>query len=209
MIARLYLAYNFGETMVNLYKLLAYALIGCGSSIIILNWAMVYSSWRTSRSHSAVPLIGAALCGFGLLIIPLLRSYAWAVVLIDYGTLIFFYSLPRIIREMWQTSHYNLVAQYHGSSGPLAVCIRLFQRGIFTIDYHIQRNPDQAGLVRSSNVGTWRQEGEDLRLQIDKQSTLVKVMSKSGREWIRISDELINQEINRELFLDSVDLNRD
>jgi hypothetical protein len=131
-----------------------------------MNWLMLLATWCTGRYHSPVPLIGAAFLGVGALLHPALRPYAWAAVLIDAGTLAIVPALPRIVREMWETSRFNLEVEYIGRRDATTVSLRLFRRGIFTIRWEIKRPPGEYGLVGMGNIGTWEREADTLILRI-------------------------------------------
>ncbi len=63
-------------------------LIG-GVFVMTMNWLTIYT-WLASRKHSSwTPGIGGALFGIGIALIPLplVRSYWWTGLLLDWGCL--------------------------------------------------------------------------------------------------------------------------
>ena len=71
----------------------AIILISIGVLVSILNWIMVFETWRTGRFHSCVPLIGAGFILIGTLPLSATRPYVW-LALLDIGTLLW---LPRFL----------------------------------------------------------------------------------------------------------------
>ena len=72
--------------------------------IIVLNWIMLISSLTTHRFHSVIPLIGSASGVIGLLLIPVpMPHYLLYLlpVLLDWGTIVFFLSLPNLVVYMF------------------------------------------------------------------------------------------------------------
>lgn len=132
------------------HRQIGLVLIGLGRFVAILNWTAVIASHRTGRFHSAVPLIGAVLLANGLALLPRTRHYAWAAILVDYGPLILLISLPRLVREAWETSRYNFVAEYRGGRGIMEARIGLYRGGIGIIKYDSKRAPSKLGMVSTS-----------------------------------------------------------
>src|SRR5207249_2124747 len=97
-----------------------------------------------------IPPIGAAFLAGGMLLQPITRPYAWVAVLVDYGALVFLVAVPFIVREIWRTSRYNLLEEYIGEQGNKTVTLRLFRRGIFTIQVQVCRTRDEWGLMQLS-----------------------------------------------------------
>ena len=133
------------------------------------NWASLVLSLRTGRFCSPVPLVGAVFLVAGALLFPTLRPYAWAGVLLDFGTLVLLLALPMIAREMWATCRFNLLEEYVGRRGATTVYLRLFRRGVFTLRWDIQRPAGEHGLIGVGNIGTWEREAETLVLQIGEE----------------------------------------
>ena len=119
----------------------AVILIALGGFVVVMNWVMIIATRRTGRFHSTVPLVGALLLGAGLALLPPTRHYAWAAILTDYGTLVLLYSLPRLVRETWETSERNLIAEYQGGRGIMTASISLYRSGICIIKHDLKRAP--------------------------------------------------------------------
>ncbi len=75
---------------------MTYVLIVVGGIFCLMNWGMLILSWRRRRFVSSVPLVGAALLGSGLALLPKTRPFAWLAVIVDYGTLALIILLLRI-----------------------------------------------------------------------------------------------------------------
>ena len=78
----------------------------CSLYIIVMNWVMLLSSLTTHRFHSAVPLIGSTSGVIGLLLIPVSMphySIYFLPVLIDCGTIMLFFALPLLIKDLFFT----------------------------------------------------------------------------------------------------------
>lgn len=62
----------------------AIAALILGAALCIMNWLTLFFSWKEKRFISAVPVMGAALLGFGLLYFPATRPFAWVGIIVDY-----------------------------------------------------------------------------------------------------------------------------
>jgi hypothetical protein len=97
------------------------------------------------------------------------RPLAWFAFVLDYGTLAFLPALPHIGDELWRTSRFNLLEEYGGQQGNKTVRLRLFRKGVFTIEQHFRRERGECGL---SQAGTWTREDGRLLLRLDGESTI-------------------------------------
>ena len=109
---------------VNTTHIIAAVLMTLGGLLALANWWSVIWSNVTKRFHSAVPFVGAALLGAGMLMMPTTRTYAWTALILDYGTLAFLLASPRLIREAWSTSHINLICECLGEKGMKTLWLR-------------------------------------------------------------------------------------
>jgi hypothetical protein len=134
----------------------AIALICLGCGFALLNWLMLYLTWHTGRFHSCIPLIGGLSLGLGLLWFPTTRLFAWAALVLDWGTLVVLLALPQLLKELWSTSRFNLLEQYEGQRDGRSAQLQLFRRGVFTIRF--KRTHAADGMVELGTVGTWRRE---------------------------------------------------
>ncbi len=176
-----------------------------GGLIAFANWWSVYWSYRTKRFHSAVPLVGAALLGAGMFILPATRPYCWSALILDYGTLALLAASPQLFRELWSTSRFNLVSEYLGEAGMKTVHLRLFRRGIFTIRLQLHRPPGECGLVGTGTIGTWQREGAHLTLRTERESAVFDVVRDAPTEALRQSVGFPSWESSHELSLESID----
>ena len=96
--------------------------------------------------------------------LPGTRPFAWVALLVDYGTLAFLLALPRMADELWSTSRFNLLEEFAGRRDNRRVCLRLFRRGVFTLEYEIHRPPGEFGLTRAGTIGSWKREQSRLLL---------------------------------------------
>ena len=101
-----------------------------------------------------------------MLLVPAARNWAWLAILLDYGTLAFIVASPRLFRDFWNTSSFNMLYGYSGQLENKSVQLRLFHQGIFTVRINIQRPAGQCGLVSTGTIGSWRIENEKLKLEI-------------------------------------------
>ena len=184
---------------------IAIILISLGGLLSFTNWWSVYWSYRTKRFHSAVPFFGAALLGVGMSLIPTIRPYAWSALILDYGTLAFLLASPRLIREFWNTSRFNLLCEYLGQAGMKTVHLRLFKRGIFTVRLELHRPPGECGLVGTGTIGTWKRDGTQLTLSTGKETAAFNTIQNSSAETLRQSEGFPSWEKSNELSLASID----
>lgn len=150
-------------------KAYAIAAIVLGVLISVLNWYTLYSSHRRQQHVSPVPLLGGLLLVFGLLSFGEMRCFAWIGLLADYGTLVFLFALPVLLRELWQTSRFNLVHWFVSDQAGRHDDIRLFRSGRFIIrsNYNPPAPCNQAGaLIQSVGlVGRWQTTSDGFRLE--------------------------------------------
>lgn len=167
--------------MVELPNAAVILLLTLGALFSLLNWCSFVATAWTGKFHSAVPLVGGLCLGAGALLLPPLRPYAWAVVFLDYGTIVFVVVFPRLVREMWSTSWFNLMEEYVGVRGRTTVRVRLFRREVFIITWRVARPAGDYGLVEMSRVGTWEREPHRLIIRIgDDEAVLVPLLGVSG-----------------------------
>lgn len=176
-----------------------------GGLLSFANWWSVYQSYRTKRFHSAIPLFGAAFLGLGMLIIPSTRPYAWSALILDYGTLAFLLASPKLAREAWDTSRFNLLVEYLGSAGIKTVRLRLFRRGIFTIRLQLHRPPGETGLVDAGACGTWQHEGKSLKLATEQETATFDLIRGGAAESLKQSAGFPSWEKSQDLSLANID----
>lgn len=179
----------------------AAALVALGALIALANWWSLYRSTRTGRFHSPVPLVGAALLGAGLYLFPATRPYCWAALLLDYGTLALLAAVPRLAREFWSTSPFNLDREYLGEAGIRSACLRLFRGGAFTLRLTFRRLPGELGLLSQGTVGTWQREGARLTLRTEAESAVFDIVGEAPAQSLRQAAGFASWEGNAELSL--------
>ncbi len=165
---------------------------------------------KQERTPSVIPLIGGILGYAGLRVSPVevISNYAWLALLLDVGcgpylVLALIFLLP----EMWSTSRFNLLRDYLGQQGTKTVHLRLFRRGIFTIQQHFHRPPEEFGLIQCGAVGRWHRHGSRLTLQRDTEgeSAVFEVVPGAPSETLRQSVGFPSWESSHEASLASVD----
>jgi hypothetical protein len=122
---------------------------------VLVNAASFYRTHVKKNFTSAVPLIGGVFGLLGFYQIPLLRKWCWVAVLLDYGSVDFLIAVPKVVKELWQTSRINLLSELTGEEGTKQVKIRLYKAGVFVIKHRISRKKGETGLVESSDIGSW------------------------------------------------------
>ena len=161
---------------------IAAALIVLGSLVSLANGWTALQRHRTGRFRSTVPLLGAALLGAGLFLLPATRPFCWTALLLDYGTIELLLALPKVCGELWRTSRCNLVSEYCGQAGAKTVRLCLFRRAVFTLRLHIQRPPGECGLVDAGTIGTWQREGARLTLRASDGEATFEALKTGPRE---------------------------
>jgi hypothetical protein len=124
---------------------------------VLVNALSFYRTHVKKKFTSSIPLVGGLFGLLGFVQIPQLRNWCWVAVLVDYGSIAFLLALPKVVRELWQTSSINLVDEFVGRDGGKEVKIKLYKAGVFIIKHRITRRQDQPGLVESSDIGSWRE----------------------------------------------------
>jgi hypothetical protein len=177
-----------------------------GAFFSLMNWAYLLAALRSGRFHSPIPLVGAICLGFGALLLPVFRWYAWAAVLLDIGTLAFLVALPRIAQELWATSRFNLLEEFVGQRGVTTVRLNLFRRGVFTLNWDRKRSPGEFGLIGMGNVGIWGKEMDMLVLRIGDARAVFRLLPETSKEgWSQLVG-FPHCEENPELSLEGLEL---
>lgn len=184
----------------------AAALILLGAIVALANWWSLYSSLRTKKFCSPVPLAGAMFLGGGMFLLPAARPYCWSALLIDYGTLSLLLAAPRIAGEIWSTSRRNLVSEYLGHSGNRTVRLCLFKKQIFTLRLAIQRKEGEPGLVSYGSTGTWQIHEGRLTLQSQNEVAVFDVLAGARNHAILQATGFPTWESNPELTLAGIQL---
>lgn len=160
-------------------------LIVLGSCVAALNWITLITTIRSGRFVSAVPLIGAALLGSGLTIVPQTRSYAWVALIADYGTLTLLVALPRLGHECWSVSRFNLLHALHAHESGRHIQVKLFRRDIAIIraDFNPPVPCDDRGsfAVSFSWVAKWRIAGDGYSITDYGSGRELVVSAENGR----------------------------
>ena len=165
---------------------------------------------KQERTPSLIPLIGGSLGYVGLRASPVevISNYAWLALLLDVGCGPYLLlGLTFLLPELWSTSRFNLLREYLGQQGIKTVYLRLFRRGIFTIQQHFQRPPGELGLIQCGAVGRWHRHGSRLTLErnAEGESAVFEVLPGAQLETFRQSVGFPSWESNHELSLASID----
>src|SRR5262245_9068314 len=140
--------------------------IGVFGLFAALNAFIVIRNLRSEKYISSFPIVGGMAGVAGFLLTPSLRKYAWAPLLLDYGTVSVIIAIPKLIRELWQISDFNLVREYIACDDRREIRLRFHKANIFTIRIKIKRQVGELGLVELNTSGDWRQDGGALFLEI-------------------------------------------
>jgi hypothetical protein len=166
-------------------KFLAIIAIGLGGYISLMNWVILYQSWRTKKFVSAVPIFGALFLGLGLAYFEKTRYYAFLSVIADYGTLIFIISIPSLIKMFWDVSRFNLIRTFAGNTKYTKYELKLYKKGIFVIRAEVE--PPQIAEEHGAKIGEFGLQGKweekDNVIQLteyykDRSLTLIKTDNK-------------------------------
>lgn len=124
---------------------------------VLVNALSFYRTHVKKKFTSSIPLVGGLFGLVGFIQIPQLRKWCWIALLVDYGSVDLLLALPKVVRELWQTSSINLVNEFVGRDGGKEVKITLYKAGVFVIKHNFTRRKDEPGLLRSSEIGSWRE----------------------------------------------------
>lgn len=166
-------------------RLIGFIAIFLGGAISFANWFSLYQTWRTNKFISSVPLIGAFLLGFGLWQFQTTRPYAWLSVVADYGTLIFIYSFPFLVRDFWSTSRINLIKEYVGKSDNARISLNLYKKGVFVI--RLEFDPPQSANHYGAQIGSlglqgkWEVSGDQIQLSEYAENRILYFREENGR----------------------------
>ncbi len=143
---------------------------------------LVRNSIKHDRYVSMIPLIGG-LSGFlGCLALPTLRYYAVAPLILDVGTATaLVWGLPYMLKEMWQTSRYNLLREFIGFTNRKTIRLQLVRHGIFTLKQDFERAPGELGIIACSTIGEWFQANDELRLKIYGREAVYRIVDEDGQ----------------------------
>jgi len=165
-------------------KILAGICLAFGGYIAVMNWYTIYASHKSGRNVSPIPLLGACFLVLGLCGFQQTKPYAWAGILVDYGTLVLMLVIPSLVWESWTTSRINLLHRFLSDFDGRRDDIRLFKRGRFTIktEYNppVPCNPHGALAMSQGRIGTWTHDGDVFCLVGYGESRTMKIMQKDG-----------------------------
>lgn len=122
---------------------------------VLINALSCYWTHIKKRFRSSIPLVGSLFGVVGFYQTPALRRWCWVALLLDYGSIVFLLALPKLAKELWQTSRINLVREFVGRTGAREVKLRLYKAGGFIIKHQFRRAKGELGLLTSSAIGTW------------------------------------------------------
>lgn len=163
-------------------------------------WWAFQVAFHGSRA-SAVPVLGAAFLGLGLLLLPATRPWCWAAVLVDAGTLQLLRALPAIVRQHRRTRRAQLLADYAAADSNRIVSLRLYRTGAFVLCLERTLPPGATGLNRRSDTGTWRRDGAELHLRTDTDSGVFIATATPAGETLRVREPLRSWETAPETAL--------
>ena len=141
-----------------------------------------------------------------MLLFQPLRPYAGLALLLDYGTLACILAPPRIVDEAWSTSQFNLEREYVGERNGRTIRLRLFRKGVFTLQQCFHCPPGVTGMTQMSTGGQWQIVGDRLVLQINDELALFETGFGYESEVLRQVSGFSGCEANSELSLSDVDL---
>jgi hypothetical protein len=86
-----------------------------------------------------------------------------------------------MLKEMWQTSRYNLLREFVGFTNRKRVHLRLYRHGIFTLKQDFEREPGELGIIACSTIGKWLQANDELRLKIYGKDAVCRIVDEDGQ----------------------------
>ena len=116
--------------------------------------------------RSTVPLVGGIAGIIGFLGVDALKQYAWTPLVLDIGSAGFLVlTLPRIVKEWWQFSAFNLRQAYRSTTNPAKTAtLRLYRSGVFVLRLDFHRQENERGINQFSRLGTWQETATGLKL---------------------------------------------
>lgn len=175
---------------------IAGVLMSLGTIFIILNWVMLFETWRTGRFHSCVAIIGAGFFCVGSLPLPATRPYAWLAFL-DVGTVLFVCGIPLIVADLWR-NRFGLLEVLIGEQANQSIMIRLLQKSRCVIYQFVRRPPSDRDILQRVMVGTWSRDEHRLIVRVGDKSTVFEWVAEATPETWRLAS-------GAELFDDNVD----
>jgi hypothetical protein len=183
---------------------IALAFIFLWALIVLVNSLSFYSTHIKKKFKSPVMLVGGLFGLVGFYLIPQLRNWCWVAVLLDYGSVAFLLALPKLIKELWQTSRIRLTDEFFGEEGGRRVSIRLYKAGVLIISHRIARTKDEPGLIASSDIGTWH-EADGVMVLTLRNDTIR--MRQVGNVW-KVDRSFAHYPENRDLGIAGLDFRR-
>ena len=124
---------------------------------------------RAERVPSGVPVLPGlvGLVGLGVCPIPWVAEHAWLALILDLSIIAtLLISVPRILRELWQTGRFNRVHLYESlNCDDGRVSIKLYRRGVgVVIKVFDRKGATEPGIAESSGVYQWTLAGASLVL---------------------------------------------
>lgn len=121
---------------------------------------------RTGRASSGIyiPFIGPILIDIWLFAIA---APTWTLLIpwiADIGTIAFVYMTPRLLHEFWRTSCFTRIAVLEGMMSNMHVRVSLHRNAHYLLEKRWSRPPNETGILKFSEIGTYRDEGSTITL---------------------------------------------
>ncbi|ATQ74220.1 hypothetical protein CR152_06680 [Massilia violaceinigra] len=151
-------------------------LLVAGCLFPLISWLTLLLSYivaRGGRSSSGIyiPFVGPALLSIWLVRVD---APHWTLPLpwiADIGTVFFLVWLPRLAREIWQTSRFTRLYKLTGSDGNESVVISFHRGGNYLLQKHWYRPAGEPGMIAIGEPGTF-----------SSQQGIVSLCSHTGRQ---------------------------
>jgi hypothetical protein len=148
---------------------MSYTLLASGLLFPLISWITFLLSVWTARAgrHSSgvyVPFVGPVLLDVWL---AGAAAPGWSLILpwiLDIGTLFFFAWLPRLGKELWETSRFTRVITLNGAQGNQTAEFSFHRGGNYQLWIRWQRAPGELGLLAVGDPGTFVKRDRQLEL---------------------------------------------
>jgi len=151
---------------------MSYMLLASGLLFPSISWiTFLLSVWnsRAGRHSSGVyiPFVGPVVLDVWL---AGAAAPGWSLILpwiLDIGTLFFLAWLPRLGKELWETSRYTRVFTLNGAQGKQTAEFSFHRGGNYQLWIRWQRAPGELGLLALGEQGTYAKRDRQLELLSD------------------------------------------
>lgn len=173
--------------------MISHVLLILGLLFPLISWLTLACSWWTARrsdGHSSavlIPFVGPLVLTWWLWLQGV-QDWTFALPwVLDIGTVLFLFVLPRLVADAWRTSRFTRVLAVAGSQGIESVDISFHSGGHYLLKKRWNRAPGELGTIALSEPGTYVQ-GAAGSLELRSHAGKVRRLALDADHGYQVSD---------------------